>query len=282
MLLGTPGYMSPEQVRGEDLDARSDQFSFCVALYEALHRVLPFDAPTFDEYALRVVQGRRRPPSPTPDIPVVVERALNRGLSTDPAARFPSMQALIAALQEGLHPETETVATRLLSRRLGVLHVAIVAMAIVVAGLLGLRVAGETMFPTIIIAALLVFLRSLVSFAFRKQMGQHPRYQRLNFLFFVVTGYMLVGRVIGYFAGLSRSQYVSIEMVSLGAMMLVASTLVKRPLGWLAAASIVCSALMQVWPAARPHIVSIYFPMLAVSALILMIGVRADPPDPSR
>jgi tetratricopeptide (TPR) repeat protein len=74
--MGTPAYMSPEARRGGELDARSDQYSFCVALREAL-------------------SGSRR-------VPRWLRRALARGLETSPALRFPSMHDLLARLEAGL------------------------------------------------------------------------------------------------------------------------------------------------------------------------------------
>ena len=57
-LIGTPAYMSPEQHRGGQADSRSDQFSFCVALWEALHGVRPFAGETREEIARNVTIGR--------------------------------------------------------------------------------------------------------------------------------------------------------------------------------------------------------------------------------
>jgi len=279
-ILGTPGYMSPEQARGEPSDARSDQFSFCVALHEALHRQLPFAGDTFEDYAQNVVRGQRRPVPPTPDIPLVVERALNRGLSLDPDARFPSMQPLIDALVAGLHPETETIATRSLNRKLNWLHVVIVIAALALATRLGLRSAGETMQPAIIVAAALVVLRFAVSLAFRRQMRGHRRYERLDFLFAVATGYTLVGRIMGYVAGLLRSQYLTLELVGLAALMLVASVNLDRRIKWMALPSLLVSVAIQAWPTARPHIVGTYFPLLALSAFLLMLRAPTLPDDP--
>ncbi|PSM31383.1 hypothetical protein BVG81_005700 [Haliangium sp. UPWRP_2] len=50
-ILGTPGYIAPEQLEGREVDARSDQFSFCVALYEAIYQQLPFAGDSFADYA---------------------------------------------------------------------------------------------------------------------------------------------------------------------------------------------------------------------------------------
>ncbi len=94
-VMGTPAYMSPEQHRGFPADARSDQFSFCVALYEALHGRRPFPGRTFHKVAKSILESDPLPPPPESRVPKWLHRVVMRGLSRDPADRFPSMQALL-------------------------------------------------------------------------------------------------------------------------------------------------------------------------------------------
>ena len=94
---GTPRYASPEQFAGGPISPRSDQFSFCVALFEALCGAPPFSGATGSERRTAMLVGRMR--ALPGEVPEPVARALSRGLSLDPDRRFPTMDALAVALR---------------------------------------------------------------------------------------------------------------------------------------------------------------------------------------
>ncbi len=95
--IGTPAYMAPEQFSGDATDDRTDQFSFCVALYEALYGQRPFEGDSVETLSLQVCAGVPRPP-PESQVPPAIHAAVVRGLNVAPADRFHSMNDLLAAL----------------------------------------------------------------------------------------------------------------------------------------------------------------------------------------
>jgi len=95
-VVGTPAYMAPEQLAHEPADAASDQFSFCVALYEALCGARPFAGETVTALAEAVRAGHVRPW--TREQPGWLRALVVRGLAVEPAARHPSLAAVVAEL----------------------------------------------------------------------------------------------------------------------------------------------------------------------------------------
>ena len=102
-IAGTPNYLSPEQWRGERADAFSDQWSFFVALYEAVHGQRPFQGPTTPLLCAAVLQGERTAlPASAPSVPVWLDKVIDRGLARKPADRHPSMAQVATLLEAGV------------------------------------------------------------------------------------------------------------------------------------------------------------------------------------
>jgi tRNA A-37 threonylcarbamoyl transferase component Bud32 len=99
VLIGTPAYMAPEQFRVARVDARADQFAFCVALYEALYGQRPFEADTLHVLVAQITEGRVREPPRGAGVPTWLRKILLRGLASEPEQRWPDMNALLQALE---------------------------------------------------------------------------------------------------------------------------------------------------------------------------------------
>jgi tetratricopeptide (TPR) repeat protein len=97
-VLGTPAYMSPEQHLGDPADARSDQFSFCVAFYEAMYGRRPFAGDSHATLAFQVTQGNITEAPRDSDVPTWLRKVLVRGLKLEPDQRYADMGELLADL----------------------------------------------------------------------------------------------------------------------------------------------------------------------------------------
>ena len=103
-IMGTLGYMPLEQFDGARADERSDQFSFCVSLYEALYGRRPFAGRTAGRLVHQMIEGQVRSPPPDSAVPRHVREIVLRGLSREPSDRWPTMDALLRALERTLAP----------------------------------------------------------------------------------------------------------------------------------------------------------------------------------
>ncbi|MEX1368943.1 MAG: tetratricopeptide repeat protein [Nannocystaceae bacterium] len=98
-MLGTPAYMAPEQHLHRVFDARSDQFAFCVALFEGLYGQRPFLGDTPAAVGMAIIDGAIAEPPSGHGVPRWLHLAVTRGLAKDPDQRYADMQQLLAALQ---------------------------------------------------------------------------------------------------------------------------------------------------------------------------------------
>ena len=133
VVLGTPPYMAPEQHAGASADARSDQYAFCISLWEALWGERPFRGPLGK---LAIAKHEGPPPCPKGSVPRWLYDVAARGLAVSPPDRYPSMTELIAALDRDPDRTRRRVATVVVS-----------AAALVGLGALASRLGSEQKCP---------------------------------------------------------------------------------------------------------------------------------------
>jgi serine/threonine protein kinase len=224
VISGTPGYMSPEQYRGGNVDSRSDQWSFCAALFEALYGFLPFSGETVNEYRRSLFHPPRPRPGTT-EVPVEVHQVLLRGLSIEPDQRFESMQELVAALSR--EQRGDAAAGTFSRKRLSLALLIVAALSVGFAQLRQLSrqlTHRETLIPSILVVTTLI----IGGFVYRRTLRASRFHRHVFVVIAATTGMNFLQRIVGTILDLPMNWQFPFEMIVMaGGAAILSTTLIR-------------------------------------------------------
>ena len=258
-IAGTPGYMSPEQVRGAALDARSDQFSFSVALYEALYCRAPFASQDLVD-ALN--PGLPRPPPADSAVPIEVFTALSRGMATEPSKRFSSIAELLEALASTRASQIGAVET--LRRSLTVILIPALLLCSIVIALKGVR-------SILRLEALIGFMAfsftgtAILGWFLRQTFRTNAFLRELIIRYLCFSGTLFCLRSLGLFLHLDMQTFIPIDLVVAGGLT-AGYAYPHMPLMWATVGSFELAAAAAVlWPEYGSLIINLAYAVFAFS-----------------
>jgi serine/threonine-protein kinase len=249
-IIGTPAYMAPEQFLAEPATPLSDQCSFCVTLFRAVYGKPPFPLDSLPMLHAAFERPLAPPPA-RPDVPPWLFPIIARGLSRDPAARFPSMTALLDEIERNVPRDPELDPSPVLRERKLLSAFFIVAYAMTGASLLVPAGARWMMTPGPMLgltAGASALLGSLIALR-REQLARNRYGKRLAVIFLATVAALLGNRLVGLHLGL-RPEHIVLEDEVLQTGMMVMTALLFD--GWLIALAALSAATVvagSIWPA---------------------------------
>ena len=209
LIVGTPGYMSPEQYAGLPTDVRSDQFSFCASLYEALYHRLPFAGENLAEVAANVLAGKLQPAPENSAVPLGIRDALLRGLSREPEERFPALTEIMEELAK--NPDFDPRNAHAAQWRLAM------AIAMTAALLVGVTYLSWTrgrfsLYSLLVNSSALLVVVSSVAFVLRRTLMRNVYYRGMVTIFLCTLATMVFVRTLALQRGFSLAQFAPIDL----------------------------------------------------------------------
>jgi serine/threonine-protein kinase len=272
-ILGTPAYMSPEHFKGEATEA-SDQWSFGVSLYRALFGAAPFAGEGLLGLMEAVVKGPAPSPPPSPDVPPRVTAIVLRALERDAADRFPSMDAMVDALEAELRvdPAKDPAASRRQRRAVAIVVTMFGVASLVV---LGVRSGFHLSVRDVMVQALLgLTVLGAAVLAFRRRLLRDAHGRRVVVFFVLMIATLAAHRAVSLDADVAvvlRGD--AVFAVTMG---VLAGAMLERWLGWVA---VVMSAYLA-FSYAAPSLAVAGFGTALIGCIALGIWFWREPAAP--
>jgi predicted Ser/Thr protein kinase len=249
-MIGTPRYMSPEQFQGCGVSTASDQFSFCVALLEALYQRSALGGDALHSLIAMVLEGRIETLPQRDDVPRELGAVVLRGLKREPGARWPGMAELLEVLGTVLtgHGVDNPSAHRS-QRRIGsTLAAAVVGVLTCVLALVGAGSVELSTTTSLAIDSAILAIAAALMFVLRSRWRAYARARMYIGLFFLVLTTYTVQNLVSILADRSLYDTVLGNAVFLAMTCFFAVPLLGPALRLGGAWAALCTTLMLVDP----------------------------------